>query len=108
MPYDIKSAPERFQRVVAEMLEGIQNADNFFDDLIVWSKTLEEHNETMEKVFKRCIEFNLKLSKERCQICQTRITFLGHTLSSDGIAVDKSKLEPILSMSKPEDRQSLH
>ncbi|GBM56927.1 hypothetical protein AVEN_168596-1 [Araneus ventricosus] len=31
-----------------------------------------------------------------------------HTLSSDGIAVDKSKLEPILSMSKPEDRQSLH
>ncbi|GBM61326.1 hypothetical protein AVEN_9595-1 [Araneus ventricosus] len=33
---------------------------------------------------------------------------LGHPLSSDGIAVDKSKLEPILSMSKPEDRQSLH
>ncbi|GBO26224.1 Retrovirus-related Pol polyprotein from transposon 17.6 [Araneus ventricosus] len=33
---------------------------------------------------------------------------LGHTLSSDGIAIDKSKLEPILSMSKPEDRQSLH
>ncbi|GBM62057.1 Transposon Tf2-9 polyprotein, partial [Araneus ventricosus] len=31
-----------------------------------------------------------------------------HTLSSDGIAVDKTKLEPILSMSKPEDRQSLH
>ncbi|GBM38548.1 Transposon Tf2-9 polyprotein [Araneus ventricosus] len=67
MPYGIKRAPERFQRVVEEMLD-IQNADNFFDDLIVW----------------------------------------GHTLSSDDIAVDKSKLEPILSMSKPEDRQSLH
>ncbi|GBM86008.1 Uncharacterized protein K02A2.6 [Araneus ventricosus] len=62
MPYGIKCAPERFQRVVAEMLEDIQNADNFFDDLIVWGKTLEEHNETLQKVFKRCIEFNLKLT----------------------------------------------
>ncbi|GBM97751.1 Retrovirus-related Pol polyprotein from transposon 17.6 [Araneus ventricosus] len=92
MPYGIKCAPERFQRVVAEMLEDIQNADNFFDDLIVWGKTLEEHNEALEKVFKRYIEFNLKLSKEKSKICQTRDTFLGHTLSSDGIAVDKSKL----------------
>ncbi|GBM02999.1 Retrovirus-related Pol polyprotein from transposon 17.6 [Araneus ventricosus] len=108
MPYGIKCAPERFQRVVAEMLEDIQNADNFFDDLIFGGKTLEENNETLEKVFKRCIEFNLKLSKEKSQICQTRVTFLDHTLSSDGIAVDKSKLEPILCMSKPEDRQSLH
>ncbi|GBN21227.1 Uncharacterized protein K02A2.6 [Araneus ventricosus] len=108
MTYGFKCAPERFQRVVAEMLEDIQNADNFFDDLVVWGKTLEEHNETLEKVFKRCIEFNLKLSKEKSQICQTRVTFLGHTLSSDGIAVDNSKLEPILCMSKPEDRQSLY
>ncbi|GBM10650.1 Uncharacterized protein K02A2.6 [Araneus ventricosus] len=108
MPYGIKCAPERFQRVVAEMLEDFQNADNFFDDLIVWGKTLEKHNETLEKVFKRCIEFNLKLSREKSQICQIRVTFLGHTLSSDGISVNKSKLEPILSMSKPEDRQSLH
>ncbi|GBN15559.1 Retrovirus-related Pol polyprotein from transposon 297 [Araneus ventricosus] len=37
MPYGIKCAPERFQRVVAEMLEDIQNADNYFDDLIVWA-----------------------------------------------------------------------
>ncbi|GBM11903.1 Transposon Tf2-6 polyprotein [Araneus ventricosus] len=98
MPYGIKCAPERFQRVVAEMLEDIQNAENFFDLLFgvkPW-KSIMKH----WKVFKRCIEFNLKLS--------THVTFLGHTLSSDGIAVDKSKLEPILSMSKPEDRQSLH
>ncbi|GBM85345.1 Transposon Tf2-6 polyprotein [Araneus ventricosus] len=79
-----------------------------FDDLIVWGKTLEEHNETLEKVLKRCIEFNLKLSREKYQICQTRVTYLGHTLSSDDIAVDKTKLEPILSISKPEDRHSLH
>ncbi|GBN44356.1 Retrovirus-related Pol polyprotein from transposon 412 [Araneus ventricosus] len=101
MPYNIKCAPERFQRVVAEMLEDIQIADNFFDDLIVWGKILEEHNETLEKVFKRCIEFNLKLSREKSQICQTHVTFLGHTLSSDGIAVDKSKLEPILTFFDP-------
>ncbi|GBM96338.1 Transposon Ty3-G Gag-Pol polyprotein [Araneus ventricosus] len=68
IPYGMKCAPERFQRVVAEMLEDIQNADKFFDDSIVW----------------------------------------GHALSSDSIAVDKSKLEPILSMSKPEDWQRLH
>ncbi|GBM41530.1 Uncharacterized protein K02A2.6 [Araneus ventricosus] len=60
-PYSINFAPGRLQKVVAEMLEDIQNADNFFDDLIVWGKTLEKHNETLEKVFKRCIEFNLKL-----------------------------------------------
>ncbi|GBM41734.1 Transposon Ty3-G Gag-Pol polyprotein [Araneus ventricosus] len=50
MPYGIKYAPERFQRVVAETLGDIQNADNCFDDLIVWGKTLEEHNETLIKI----------------------------------------------------------
>ncbi|GBN53209.1 Retrovirus-related Pol polyprotein from transposon 17.6 [Araneus ventricosus] len=90
------------------MLGDIQNADNIFNDLIVWSKILEEHYETLKKVFKRCTEFNLKLSKEKYQICQTRVTFLGHTLSSDGIAFNKSKLERILSMSTPEDKQRLY
>ncbi|GBN94349.1 Uncharacterized protein K02A2.6 [Araneus ventricosus] len=107
MPYGIKCAPERFQSS-GRNARGYPEYRQFFDDLIVSSKTLEESNETLEKNFKRCTEFNLKLSKEKSQICQTRVTLLGHTLSSDGIVVDKSKLEPILSMSKPEDRKSLH
>lgn len=107
VPYGITSAPELFQRVVAEMLEDIPNAENFFDDIIVWGSTVEQHDEALKRVLDKCRKFNLKLSKEKSEIRKTKITFLGHCLSSEGISIDPVKIDPIVNMPKPKDKKDL-
>lgn len=53
----------------------------FLDDLIIFSKTLEEHEERLMKVLSRVKEFGLKLSTEKCVFFQTSVGYLGHVVS---------------------------
>ena len=63
------------------------------DDLIVWGKTLQEHDKRQRKVFLKIREIGLKLNKTKCQIRKQSIVFFGHIISSEGIKIDPSKTE---------------
>lgn len=65
----------------------------FIDDLIVFSKTLEEHETKLMQVLKRLREFGLKLSPEKCKFYQTSVKYLGHIVSQNGVETDPSKVE---------------
>lgn len=65
----------------------------FIDDLIVFSKTLEEHETKLMQVLKRLREFGLKLSPETCKFYQTSVKYLGHIVSQNGVETDPSKVE---------------
>lgn len=73
----------------------------YLDDIIVFGKTLEEHEARLEKVFSRLCEQGLKLSLEKCQFYRTSVTYLGHVVSARGVATDPKKLEAITSWPRP-------
>lgn len=68
---------------------------------MTFGKTQEEHDENLEKVFKRLRKANLKLSPEKTKINRTRVKFLGHVLSASGIQPDDSNIEKILNFPQP-------
>lgn len=53
----------------------------YLEDIIVFGRTLEEHEERFDKVFQTLHEKKLKLSVEKCQFYQTSITYLRHDFS---------------------------
>lgn len=53
----------------------------FLDDVIVFSRTLEQYEERLRKVLTRLEEFELKLSPEKCVFFQTLVHYLGHVVS---------------------------
>lgn len=89
MPQGITGAPATFQRLM-EKAVGDMNLLQvlvYLDDLIVFGKTLEEHEQRLLKVLDRLEEFGLKLSIDKCLLCQPQVKFLGHIVSASGVAM---------------------
>ena len=82
MPFGLKNALTTFQKAVAKTLEEFLNefVIVYIDDIIIYSKTLEEHHAHLDKVFKSLLEHNLKLCSDKCEIAMIEIDILGHTI----------------------------
>ena len=79
----------------------------FIDDLIVFSRTLEEHEARLTEVLKRLREFKLKLSPEKCKFCQTSVKYLGHIVSQSGVETDPAKVEALKTWPRPKTLKEL-
>lgn len=109
MPQGITGAPATFQRLM-EKAVGDMNLLQvlvYLDDLIVFGKTLEEHEQRLLKVLDRLEEFGLKLSIDKCLLCQPQVKFLGHIVSASGVATDSEKVSAVTHWKKPVDLKSL-
>ena len=99
--FGINSAAEIFQKAVADMLHGIKGQINISDDIIIFSKTKEEHASTLDKVLMRLEEYNVTANREKCEFWKKRIRFFGHVFSGNGIEPCEDKIEAIVQASEP-------
>lgn len=99
--FGISSAPSVFQRVIQHTLQDIPNCKNISDDIIVYGATKQEHDATLEKVLQSLQDKNLTLNKEKCEFCKTEITFMGDTLTAEGLKPHESKTDPVLNTVPP-------
>jgi hypothetical protein len=63
----------------------------YLDDIIVFSKTFDEHLENLAEVCEKVRSANLKLHPAKCVLVQNEVTFLGHKISKEGIKTDDEK-----------------
>ena len=57
---------EKFKRKLTECLAGLSNVVSIADDILVFGKNTEEHDEMLPNLLLRCSEKNIKLNKEKC------------------------------------------
>ncbi|WVZ93652.1 hypothetical protein U9M48_039617 [Paspalum notatum var. saurae] len=74
----------------------------FIDDILVYSKSEEEHAEHLRTVLTRLREHQLYTKFSKCAFWLREVSFLGHILSEKGVAVDPSKVEDVLNWKQPE------
>jgi len=67
----------------------------FFYDILIYSATLEQHLEHLHLVFNLLAKGQWKLKLSKCSFAQTKISYLGHIISSVGVSTDPTKLEAI-------------
>ena len=87
MPFGLCNAPATFCRVMERVLRGIVwlKCLVYLDDIIAFGKNFQECLASLIDVFKRLREFNLKLKPKKCQLFRTKVEYLGHEISADGI-----------------------
>ena len=91
MPFGLTNAPGVFQRLMQQVLMGLNPEDGpdfvsvYIDDILVFSKTLEEHLLHLERVLKRIIDVGLKLKPAKCQFFRQEVEYLGHTITPLGL-----------------------
>ena len=73
----------------------------YLDDIIVYSKTFEEHLENLSVVLERLKNANLKLNPKKCSLLCTKVAFHGHEVSEQVIATDPSKVEVVKDWPQP-------
>lgn len=71
LPFGVSSAPEAFQKCIAQRLEDLEGVVNFMDDILVWGENLEEHDQRLRRLLERIRSINLKLNWEKC--CCTKV-----------------------------------
>lgn len=97
MPFGLKNAPSTFQRLMNNVLTGLQGIQClvYLDDIVIYGKSLMDHNIRLINVFKRLLEHNLKLQPEKCQFLCREIRYLGHIINKRGIRPDPNKIEAV-------------
>ncbi|KAI5107461.1 hypothetical protein C0J45_3099, partial [Silurus meridionalis] len=103
MPFGLCNAPSTFQRLM-ERLFGDQRHQSlllYLDDIVVFSSSVTQHLERLEVVLGRLKREGLKAKLEKCVFFQEQVKYLGHVVSSQGVATDPSKLEVVASWACP-------
>ena len=103
LAFGLCNAPSTYQRIMEECLGDLNHKICliYLDDLIIFSKTVEEHFERLEKVFQKIKEHNLKFTPKKCKFFQEKVRYVGHIVSEAGIEADPAKTEKVLNWPTP-------
>ena len=107
IPFGIRSAQEVFHKRMHEIFEDLEGVETDIDDILVWGRTRQEHDDRLRETLQRAREHNLSFNSEKCKFGQTRVVYIGHTLTGDGVEPDASKIEAIVDMPEPEDKKGV-
>jgi hypothetical protein len=103
LPFGLTNAPGVFMSLMNEVFR--ENLDKFvqvfIDDILIYSRTMEEHDEHLRLVLQCLREHKLYGKLSKCSFYQSRIHYLGHVISGEGIVVDPAKVEAIMEWPAP-------
>jgi RNase H-like domain found in reverse transcriptase/Reverse transcriptase (RNA-dependent DNA polymerase) len=105
----LANAPSQFQRLMDLVLAGLlwNCCLVYLDDIIVFSKTFDQHLERLAAVFDRLSKPSLKMKASKCELFREKVHFLGHVVSSSGMSADPEKIKVVASWPRPRDLHEL-
>jgi len=103
MPFGLRNAPATFQRCMNNILRPLLNKHClvYLDDIIIFSTSLTEHLNSLQLVFSKLAEANLKLQLDKCEFLKKEASFLGHIVTPNGIKPNPLKVKAIVSYPIP-------
>ncbi|MCH80967.1 Ty3/gypsy retrotransposon protein, partial [Trifolium medium] len=109
MPFGLCNAPATFQATMNDIFRPLlrKMVIVFFDDILVYSNTMEQHIQHLECVFQLLTEHQLLLKAPKCAFGQTKIDYLGHVVSQGTVGPDPSKVQAIVAWPVPKTLKAL-
>ena len=105
--FGITSAPQKYQKIIKDVLQGCPGVANIADDLIIHGKGLEEHDRHLFGVLKRLKECGLTLNADKCQFRLPKLTFYRHDLSRSRVSPSEEKVTAIRDAKTPQNSSEI-
>lgn len=108
MPFGLTNAPATFQNLM-NLIFGPHRRFIlvFFDDVLVFSETLEEHVQHLKIALDLLKEHCLSVKQSKCEFAVQKVCYLGHIISAESVATDPSKVQDILNWPSPDNVTNL-
>lgn len=107
MPFGLANAPATFQAYINRALSSLLDVCCvvYLDDILIYSRNLEEHRAHVAMVLNRLRKYKLFAKLSKCEFATDTVSFLGYVISPKGISMEQSRIETIESWPEP---QSVH
>ncbi len=109
MPFGLTNAPAVFQALVNDLLRDMLNRFVFvyLDDILIFSKSQEEHISHVQSVLQRLLENSLFVKAEKCEFHAPSVSFLGYVVAKGSLQMDPAKVSAVTSWPVPDSRKRL-
>jgi transposase InsO family protein len=108
MPFGLVNSAATFTRMMRILLHNVDpGVMNYIDDILVCSRTWEEHLISLRDVFGRMRKANLTAKPSKCLIGFTKLEFLGHNIGEGKLSPEQGKLNKMLAITTPRSKKEV-
>ena len=109
MAFGLCNPPASFQRFMERCMGELHLRECliYLDDIIIFSKTFDEHLMRLENVFRQLEHHGLKLKDSKCEFFQTQVQYLGHIVSDRGVQTGPDKIAVLKEWQPPSNSKEL-
>ena len=109
MPFGLTNSGASFQRLMGHILRGLEYrfALIYIDDIIIFSRSVEEHLVHLEEVFRRLRQANVKLNPKKCSFVKQKVEYLGHVVTPEGVSPNPDKVRVVQEFPPPNNLKEL-
>ena len=99
--YGINDAGDFFQQCLHSKLGDLPEVKCIADDIIVYSKSMSDHKNSLKRLFTRLQENGFKINPTKCVLGATEISFYGVIFNEQGVSADPQKIECLKNVKPP-------
>lgn len=108
MPFGLRNAPATFQRLVKNVLAGLEDFTGaYLDDIIIFSKTWSDHLRHLYLVFSRIQKAGLTIKRSKCVFATAEVEFLGHKVGLGKVEPRRKTVQVLLEFPRPSNQKQL-
>lgn len=108
VPFGLCTASQALARLMTHLFADLEpHVFHYLDDIIICSRTFDEHLKMLGKVADRLRKANLTISQDKSKFCREEMKYLGYVLNEKGWKVDEDKISCIVNFPAPQSRREL-
>ena len=107
MPFGMKYTPATFQWLFNQLTQDLDGCEVYIDDIVIYSKTWQQHLECIHSLFNRLTQANLTVNLTISEFGHAHISFLGHVVGQGEITPVMAKVEPITRFLAPQTKREV-
>lgn len=102
LPFGVASAPAMFQRIMEQVLAGLDGVVCFLDDILITGKNRGSHLQKVEIVLNRLQKSGFTVALNKCELFKDSVHYLGYTIDRYGLHTCKEKVRAIVEAPEPQ------
>ena len=107
MPFGLVTACATYTKLMRIVLDGIENVSFYFDNILIFSQTLDHHCQILAEVLDRLRAHNLTVKLSKCKFAYSSIKYLGFILGENTLQPQHDKIEAIVQLKPPTTKRGL-